>query len=109
MGIFDLLLAFDHLLVDWVLRASPITEEQRADMQRVLAFRGDLDESLNELVAYRLKLPLTVLPNDVQRLTDATKTLTDAAKTIDTVQGVLTAVGTAVEVAGNVAAYALAL
>jgi hypothetical protein len=105
MGIFETLLSFDTMLVDWLLHASPTTDTERTDMQRLFALRGDLDDAINDLVAFRLKLAVASLPAETASLNAAAATMTSTAKTIDSLQAVLTATGTAIEIAGKALAF----
>jgi hypothetical protein len=105
MRIFETLLSFDAMLVDWLLHASPTTDKERTDMQRLFALRGDLDDAINDLVAFRLKLAVASLPAETASLSAATATMTVTAKTIDSVQTVLTTTGTALEIAGKALAF----
>ena len=105
MEMLDNLLAIDKALVDWLLHASPNTNEDRAKMRSLFAQRGDLDDAINGLVAYRLKLAVANLPADAAKLQDAANSMTAAAKDISDVQKIVTAVGTALEVAGKLTAF----
>jgi len=101
MGMFDMLLSLDDSIIDWLMHASPKTDDDRTRMLNVLAIRTDLEAKLNQLVAFRLKLAVANLPAETARLTEATATMNSIGKTIDTVQHVLTIAGTAVEVAAK--------
>lgn len=105
MGMFEDLLRVDSALVDWLIHATPTTDDDRAKMKALFAQRGDLDDALNELVSYRLKLAVANLPAETAKLSAAAAAMESAAKTIDNLQKVVTAVGTALEVAGKLVAF----
>jgi hypothetical protein len=51
MDMFETLLAIDNALVDWLIHASPKTDEDRDKMKLLFGLHGDLDDALNTLVA----------------------------------------------------------
>jgi hypothetical protein len=105
MSMFETLLQLDDAVIDWLMHASPKNDDDRLNMMRVLALRTELEASLNDLIAFRLKLAVANLPAETAQLATATAAMKSVAKTIESVQQVLTAAGTAVEVAAKALAF----
>jgi hypothetical protein len=108
MGMFDTLLEADDALVDWILRAHPTNDGQARQMREVLAIRTNLDRTINELVAHRLKLAAQAISADANRLDEATAKLKATARTIECVQEVVQISGMVLEIAGRVLASVVA-
>lgn len=105
MGIFETLLDVDDELVDWVLHASPTNAAESAQMKQVLSLRGDVEDALNALVAYRMKLAASGLSPEATRLTALSGAMRQLAKRIDTVQQVLTIAGEVVQIASKAVVF----
>ncbi len=105
MGIFETLLDLDDDLVEWVLHASPTSTAESAQMKQVLSLRGDVEDALNALVAYRMKLAASGLSPEAARLTALSTAMKQLAKKIDTVQQVLTIAGEVVQIAAKAVAF----
>ena len=102
---FDTLLQIDSSLTDWLVNAAATTDEERADVTRVLALRADLDQKLNALVAYRLQMAVANLPAELAELNVAAAAMQAVEKRIDSVQSVLSALSSAVTVAAKFASF----
>jgi hypothetical protein len=108
MGAIDQLMRIDDAILDWLMQASPNTDDERTQMRKVLAMRGDLDASINTLVARRLQLAVANIPEQTATLSKAVDAMNRVSKTISDVQQVLTVVGTAVQVAAQLVALVAA-
>ena len=108
MSIFQLLLNFDDQLVDWILHASPSNDVEREAMRRVLALRGELEDDLNKLVAFRLKASVAALPDQAARLTSLASAMQATEQTVENAAKVISTAGEVVSIAAKVLAFALA-
>jgi DNA anti-recombination protein RmuC len=102
---FDTLLQIDSSLTDWLVNVAATTDEERADVKRVLALRADLDQKVNALVAYRLQMAVATLPAELAELNEASAAMQSVEKRIESVQSVLSALSTAVTVAAKFASF----
>jgi hypothetical protein len=109
MAILETLLELDNALVDFLISASPTNEQEREDMKRLFALRGDLGMALNGLIAQRLRLALANIPEEVARLDAAAAAMRQVAHRIGSVQQVLSIAATAVDVAAKAALAVVAL
>jgi DNA anti-recombination protein RmuC len=108
MGPIDQLLTLDDALLDWLMHASPRTEDDRAQMLKIFAMRTQLDAAINNLVARRLQLAVANLPAQTAQLETAVQSMKQTSKSIDDLQKVLTIVGAVVQVAAQLVALVAA-
>jgi len=108
MGIFETLMRIDDQVVDWILHATPKTDDDRDLMRRILDLRGDLEDALNRLVAYRLRLSTAALPDEAARLSAISQGMTTTEKQVETAEKVLSIVGEVVAIAAKVVAFVAA-
>lgn len=94
----------DTELVDWLIQASPNTDEERNEMKRVVALRGELDQRINELVLSRLKLAAVDLSDEIRKLNGITTNLRAAKKTIESVKSVTSLAVEVLNVAASIVA-----
>jgi len=107
MGIYETLIALDDDIVDWILHATPKTDDDKENMRKVLSLRGVLDQTLNQLVDVQLKLAANAMVDEANQLDRISAQMESTQKTIDTVQTVIGIAGTAVEIAGKALAFAM--
>lgn len=107
--VIDALLTLDNELVDWLLHASPKTDEDKREMREVLSLRTQLDRHVNRLVADKMKLATLGLGEQAGRLDALSGQIRDTVKTIATVKDVLGAAGEAVNIAAGVVAALAAI
>lgn len=107
MNIFQMLLDFDDQLVDWILHVTPSTDDERDRMRRVLAIRGEIENDLNELVAYRLKLSAAALPALAARLGTLASDMQEAEYKIENAGKVVSAAGEVATIAAKALAFAI--
>ena len=106
MDIFQMLLNFDDMLVDWILHTTPADDAGRGAMRRVLAIRGEIEDDLNELIAFRLKLSASALPAEAARLTALATTMQATERQIESAEKVISTAGEVVTIAAKVLAFA---
>ncbi len=102
MDMFDSLLSIDKSLVSWIIQTSPDNPDdtsQEQSMQQVLAERGDVQNALNSLIAFRLKLAAAAFVNDTQTMNQLADQMTKVDKNIANVQTVVTIASQAVTIA----------
>ncbi len=97
------LLDIEHELIRWIFLATPATDEQKADMTRLLALRDQLHALIDELVVKRLQVAALGLTEQPKSLRDIGQKIAGEAKTIETVREVLGYAAKAVETAGQIA------
>src|SRR5207245_6858059 len=98
MLIFETLLELDRDIVDWILQVSASTDAQRIALDGVVKFPGRLQDSINQLVAHQLELAAAELTDEASRLTAISQQMKQLERTIESVEKVLTIVGTGVEI-----------
>ncbi len=99
--VLDTLRAADDALVDWLLDATPESDEDRAAMREVLALRTKLDQAINRLVGVALTDAAAALGDEAKALGEVTEDLQNAERTIDRVGDVLRWAGIVVDVASK--------
>jgi hypothetical protein len=105
---FDSLLSIDKSLVAWIIHTSPADADdgqQEQSMQLVLVARGDVEQSLNSLIAYRLRLAAAELAADAKTLQGIATKLDAIDAAIAEVQTVLALAGQAVQIADKAVAF----
>jgi hypothetical protein len=105
MTLLDTLMKLDDDLVDWILHATPRTDDERTTMRQILALRGSLSQAISGFVADALERAAQRLPDEVARVNAAAAKMTTVARSIETAQTVVTIAGTAIEVVGKIAAF----
>jgi hypothetical protein len=102
MALIDTLMQLESSLLDWIIEAHPTSDADKLQMKRVYALRTDLDQTINSLVAYRLKLAVVDLSAETKDLEAAADKIASVDKNISRVQDVLNIAGTAATVAAKV-------
>lgn len=105
---FDALVFFKADLLIWAHHSSPVTNEDKANIQQVLALHDKLAEQLNALLGKDLETALKGLPDDAARLEKATQTMKSIQDNIANVQRVIDTAGTVLEVVAKLAPLAVA-
>lgn len=105
MNVLETLRAADDALIDWILDATPETDEDRAAMREVLALRTKLDQAINRLVGVALEQAAAELGDEAKVLSDVTEDLQTVARTIDRVGDVLRWAGIVVDVASKLVSF----
>ncbi len=107
MGAFESLMSVADQLQEWVIHAAPATDPDRDQMRAVLAQRWALEQKLNELFAYRLKLTVAAVPIETAQLQRLSQTMLGTEKKIEMASQVVTIAGTALALAGKLLTFAL--
>lgn len=102
--VLDALMVIDDELVEWILLASPRSEQDKEMMKRILALRTQLAQQVNQLVLSRMKLAAAGLEPEIARLNAVTAQVAALSKSIGTVREVLGAADEAVRLAAQVLA-----
>jgi hypothetical protein len=105
MNVLETLRAADEALIDWILDATPETEEDRAAMREVLALRTKLDQAMNRLVGVELESAAEELADEVTALAVVTEDLKTVDRTIERVGDVLRWAGIVVDVAAKLVSW----
>ena len=105
MNVLETLRAADDALIDWILDATPETDEDRAAMREVLALRTKLDQAINRLVGVALEQAAAELGDEAEMLSEVTEDLQTVARTIDRVGDVLRWAGIVVDVASKLVSF----
>ncbi len=96
--------AYDAALMEWLLHASPTTDDERQEVKQLRELRTQLTQLMNEIVEHRMRLATAPIKAHAARLAPVCAQIKATAKTISTVKDVLHATGEAVSVASTVLA-----
>jgi hypothetical protein len=100
--LLDTLKAFECDLAEWLLYASPVTDEDRERVRQVRALRTELDHEINRIVAVRMKLATADLKAHAARLSLVTVQLQATASSLGTPRDILHAAGEVVSIAHDI-------
>ena len=102
---FDLLSAMDDQLVDWLCHVTAGSDAEKAQVAKVQALHGEVERSMDALVAHRLKATAAALPAEAARLDALGASIAAMERRIATAEQVINIAGQAVEIATRVLAF----
>ena len=94
--------SFSRDLAEWLLHASPVTDDDRDLARQLRGLRTRLEQKINEITAARMKLATRSMPAQASRLSVITVEIKGTTKSISTAKDVLHVTGEAVQIAGDI-------
>lgn len=100
------LLAFEKVLVDWVveLRATDDEPLKKQKLLQLLALRDAIADTVDKLVPLRLQIAARGVTDDVKELDAITTRIKSETKTFETIDTIVDAATTVAEIAAKILA-----